>query len=68
MGVYSVVLKASSVERSISADARSIFLPDNQIDLLLGSLKTGRQLKILVNGWQRDGKTVTAEIVRVDPE
>ena len=68
IGVFSVVLKSSEVEgRSVTADARALFLPDDQIDLLLSSLKTGRQLTVMVNAWQRDGKPVTAEIARVDP-
>jgi hypothetical protein len=40
-GMYSAILKAPGLERPITADARALFLPDNQIDLLLSSLKTG---------------------------
>jgi hypothetical protein len=66
LGVFSVILQSSEGQR-ITADARSMFLPDNQIDLLLTSLKTGRRLNVMVNAWQRDGRTVAAEIARVDP-
>jgi hypothetical protein len=68
LGVFSVTLKSAESDKPIMADARAMFIPDNQIDLLLSSLKTGRRLTVMVNGWQRDGRTVAAEIIRVDPD
>jgi hypothetical protein len=68
LGEFSAILRTPDGDRSITADARSLFLPDDQIDLLLSSLRTGRVLDIKVNAWQRDGKPISAEIARVDPQ
>ena len=68
MGVFSVILKPTTSDDLITAEARAMFLPDDQIDLLLSSVKTGRQLHIMVNAWQRHGRIISAEIVRVDPQ
>lgn len=66
MGEFSVELKTPDGVRSFVADARSIFLPDDQIDLLVSSLRKGVFLNVMVNAWQRDGKPVAAEVARVE--
>jgi hypothetical protein len=65
-GLYSVRLQDTASSKRIDADARALFLPDDQIDLLLASVKTGTALSVCVNAWFH-GETITgAEIIRVD--
>jgi hypothetical protein len=64
-GVFSVQLTGAGLSKPITADARPLFLPDDQIDSILASLKKGDQLSILLNVWKRGGAVVDAEIIRV---
>jgi hypothetical protein len=66
-GIYSVQLRAPGIEKPITAEARAMFLPDDQIGLLFSSLKSGNLLPFLLNTWNRGGKIVDAEIIRVSP-
>ncbi len=65
-GLFSMQLESDGADRPVTADARSIFLPDEQIELLFRSLRNGQPVRLSVNAWKRRGRVVEAEVVRVD--
>lgn len=67
-GLFAVLITGGPENSSIWADARTLFLPDDQIDLLLSSLKTGRKLFVMLNAWRRGNSIASAEIIRAQKE